>query len=256
MLIPCLVAAVWLAGCQAPAKPTIRGTDPRLVRPTLQARSTAGNSVENRPIETIVLGNGPKSVLVMATIHGNEPAGTPLAEMLAVHLTRHPTLLAGKTVVIMPVANPDGMAANTRGNANGVDLNRNFAAENRENTPAYGLSALSEPESRVISQVLTLYQPDHIVTIHQPLNCIDYDGPGQQLAEHMAEYCDLPIRKLGARPGSLGAFAGDTLKIPIVTLELKPNDHTLPESQLWDRYGTALVAAITYPRAAPSLLGQ
>jgi protein MpaA len=255
-LMPCLAAAIWLAGCRAPAEPAIKGTEPRLVRPVLLHRTIAGNSVQNRPIETIIFGSGPDVVLIMAAIHGNEPAGAPLAEMLADHLNRNPGLLTGKTVVIMPLANPDGRTANTRANARGVDLNRNFAAANRQNIPENGLFALSEPESRTISQILTLYHPDRIVSIHQPLNCIDYDGPAGQLARHMAAHCDLPVRKLGARPGSLGAFAGETLNIPIITVELKPNDHALARNQLWDRYGAALVAAITYPRSASAQLGE
>jgi murein tripeptide amidase MpaA len=87
---------------------------------------TGGRSVENRPLEYLVLGQGRDVTLILATIHGNEPAGTPLVLQLARHLREHPLMLWGRTVVLVPVANPDGKARNRRFNANGVDLNRNF----------------------------------------------------------------------------------------------------------------------------------
>ncbi len=235
-----------LAGCRAPAEPRITGTETRLTAP-VGYRMVVGRSVENRPIETVVFGTGSDVVLVVATIHGNEPAGTALVEYLSDHLSQDRSLLERRRIVMVPVANPDGMVRNSRFNARGVDLNRNFAAGNRLNSKRNGLTALSEPEARVISRLITRYRPNRIVAIHQPLSCIDYDGPAKTLAERMARYCDLPVRKVGALPGSLGSFAGETLNIPIVTMELRKNDDELTTQQLWDRYGRALLAAIAFP---------
>ena len=60
-------------------------------------------------------------LLVVGSIHGNEPAGqgrgrAPAARAPA---ARHRALAVDN-------ANPDGAAAGTRQNAHGVDLNRNF----------------------------------------------------------------------------------------------------------------------------------
>jgi protein MpaA len=63
----------------------------------------------------------------------------------------------------------------------------------------------------------------------------------------MAQHCDLPIRRLGAQPGSLGSYAGLTLRIPIITFELPANTEQLDQGSLWRRYGPALVAAVVYP---------
>jgi len=79
------------------------------------------------------------------------------------------------------------------------------------------------------------------------MSCIDYDGPASALAARMAQYCDLPVKKLGAEPGSLGSYAGLTLRIPIITFELLPSDSALSPERLWQRYGKALLAAIVYP---------
>jgi len=241
-----LFAVMVFAGCVEPVRyPEIVGELPTFVFPSQY--HIVGTSIQQRPIMCLVLGDGPDVTFIMATIHGNEPAGTPLVRRLATHLRQKPELLAGRKVVLMAVANPDGLVNGTRYNAKGIDLNRNFEAKNRVNRKETGLTALSEPEARAIKQVIRQYMPDRIVSIHQPLNCIDYDGPARMLAERMGQYCALPVKKLGARPGSLGSYAGVTLGIPIVTFEMLPADSQLNSQALWSKYGRALLAAILYP---------
>ena len=241
-----LFGVMVFAGCVEPVRyPEIVGELPSIVFPA-QYR-IVGTSVQQRPIMCLVLGDGPDVTLIMATIHGNEAAGTPLVRSLSWYLRQHPEMLAGRTVVLMAVANPDGMVNDSRYNAKGIDLNRNFEAKNRVNSKQTGLTALSEPEARAIKQVIQQYKPDRIVSIHQPLNCIDYDGPARMLAERMGQYCALPVKKLGARPGSLGSYAGVTLGIPIITFEMLPADSQLNSQALWGKYGRAMLAAILYP---------
>jgi protein MpaA len=210
-------------------------------------REILGYSLQNRPIELLTFGSGPDTVLMIATIHGNEDAGTPLVHKLVDRLNEEPALLDGRTVLIMPLANPDGYALRTRGNAAGIDLNRNFPAENRVDNEVHGLGGLTEPESAILHDLILARRPARIVTIHQPLVCLDYDGPGEQLAQAMAAHCPLPVNKLGSRPGSLGSFAGTEHNIPIITMELAKEDSQLTDDQLWTLYGNALIAAITYP---------
>ena len=78
----------------------------------------------------------------------------------------------------------------------------------------------------------------------QPISCIDYDGPAEELARAMAAVCGLPVRKLGVRAGSLGSYAGVDLGIPIITIELPGSASRLDADELWQRYGAALEAAI------------
>jgi protein MpaA len=217
------------------------------------SRYVAGKSFQGRDIEVVTIGDGPKVVMIMATIHGNEFAGTPIVGRLEKYLQKNPYLLTGKKVVIMPMVNPDGYALKIRYNAKGVDLNRNFPAANRQNNALNGFKGLSEPESQVIYDVINKYEPARIVVFHQPLACIDYDGPGGRLANFMGQYCTLPVKKLGGRPGSLGSYTGIEKGIPIITFELKREDSSLSDEQLWRQYGPATVAAVTYP-LRPELL--
>ncbi|RKY13777.1 MAG: hypothetical protein DRP52_01880 [Planctomycetota bacterium] len=231
-----------LAGCGDPYAPTIQ-------RPQLASVQVLGYSVQQRPIELITVGTGGgEKVMIVATIHGNEDAGTPLVYRLIDKLRARPALLVGCTVLIVPLANPDGQANRTRANASGIDLNRNFPASNRINNEVHGQQGLTEPESRILYDLVLAYQPTHIVSIHQPLYCLDYDGPGEDIARHMGRYCSLPVKKLGSRPGSMGSFVGVEQNIPIITMELAKEDSELTTAQLWNRYGRALLAAITYPK--------
>jgi protein MpaA len=241
-----LFGVLAFAGCVEPVQyPEIVGEVPTMVLPSRYR--IIGMSVQKRPIMCLELGAGPDVTFIMATIHGNEAAGTPLVRRLTWYLREHSAMLTGRRVVLMAVANPDGMVNGTRYNARGVDLNRNFEAANRINTKETGLMALSEPEARVTQRIIQEYKPDRIVSIHQPLNCIDYDGPARILADRMGQYCALPVKKLGAMPGSLGSYAGVTLGIPIITFEMTQADSQLNSEALWQKYGRALLAAIVYP---------
>jgi len=259
ILLPAVLFGIALAtGCYRPVKgPEI--VDWPAVEPAVH-HVVVGRSVENRPIECVVLGDGSDAVFILASIHGDEPAGTALVRRLAVYLRQNPQLLQDRMVVITAVANPDGMVHDSRLNAHGVDLNRNFPAANRVDIAMYGQAACSEPEARAIRQVILNYDIDRIVSLHQltatgpealvsrvPKGCIDYDGPGENLAERMAKHCELPVVKLGAAPGSLGSYAGLELGMPCITVELPLRAELLGPEVLWSRYGQALVAAVMYP---------
>ena len=240
-----------LAGCYKPVDyPVIVKVLPSPIPELETPRLIVGKSIENRPMVHTVLGQGTDVTFVLAAIHGNEKAGIQLVHRLERYLQQNPQMLEKRKVVLLPIANPDGVAHNSRYNTRGIDLNRNFPASNRINSNRFGRTALSEPESRFIFQLIRQYTPDRIVSIHQPLACIDYDGPSRALANRMAEYCNLPLKKVGAKPGSLGSHAGVMLGIPIITLELPRNADRFKSERLWQQYGPALVAAVAYPYRA------
>jgi protein MpaA len=215
-----------------------------LARPVHHEVVVLGRSVENRKIACRVLGSVRETVLLIATIHGNESAGTPLLHDLAEYLKTKPELLRGRRVVVVPLVNPDGYQRRSRYNAHQVDLNRNFPAHNRKSRKRYGASALSEPESRAIAAAIARYRPGRIISIHQPRACVDYDGPAEDLAKLIGALGDLKVRHLGSRPGSLGAYAGETLGIPTITLELPGRASRMDSEALWRRFGPMLIAAV------------
>lgn len=248
-----LVIGAALFGCQASpdagetnSLADLRREGDTAVAPSHVMRSTVGVTVQGRAIECAVHGDGERVALFIGGIHGEEPASARIVELLDEHIAAEPHLIDGWTVVVLARANPDGLEAGCRVNANGVDLNRNFPAENRDNRPRYGERGLSEPEARVIAKLIRQYRPSVIVSVHQPVNCVDYDGPpdAHRIAQRMADAVDMPVRKLGTRPGSLGAWAGEDLGMAIITYELPGMATGMGDERLWAKYGPAMLAAL------------
>ncbi len=243
-----------LAGCyEQEPKPRVTGERSALLLPPAQTpprQHLVGRSVQGRPIFVQIVGQGTDTAMIMGAIHGNEPAAGALVNVLADRLRADQRVLEGRRVVLMPAANPDGLAAQTRENARGIDLNRNFDTANRVDNGTNGLRPLTEPECQALESVIKEYAPSRIISIHQPLTCIDYDGPGEAIAARMAQDCDLPVKKIGARPGSLGSYTGEALKIPTITMELPPEASKMSDEVLWQKYGKALMDAILYPEHA------
>ena len=124
-----------------------------------------GLTTQGRPINkwtSTALGTETRRILVVSAIHGNERVTRPIVE----RLSKVP-LPDDVTVSIVPEANPDGWAANTRRNAQGVDLNRNFPW--RWSPTDGGPSAASASETRALMAEVLQGQYDLAVWIHQPL---------------------------------------------------------------------------------------
>jgi sialidase-1 len=231
---------------------------PQMPVVTNAQKYTAGKSVEGRPLEYLLFGKGDDVAFILASIHGDEQVGTPLVHRLAEYLDENTDLLDGRKIVLLPNANPDGVAHFFHHDANGIDLNRNFDSSNRRNNKTSGPCALSEPEARLIHEIIEKHSPGRIVSIHQlrswsvhskqPPGMVDYEGPAQTLAKRMSDHCKLPVRRFGTQQGSLGAYAGDDLGIPIITLELPKFDYGLSCERLWEKYQDALIAAVMYPQ--------
>ncbi len=227
-----------------PMTPTTPASSPRRVH--------LGNSVEGRPITLELFGTGPDTMLIFGGIHGNEPNSAALARRLADDLARNPQLWRGRTIGIIPAANPDGLDRGTRSNANGVDLNRNFPAENWQRVMhgkrcAHGHRPASEPETRALLVAIDLIKPNRILSIHAIFNgryCTNYDGPAAELAKRMAELNSYPLRpSMGyPTPGSFGSWAGIDHELPTITLELPQGR---PPQQCWKDNRTALISFIT-----------
>ena len=136
-------------------------------------RRVFGTSVQGRPLEAFRMGD-PRgvTVAVVGVIHGNEEAGLLITdELLNMQIPK------GVNLWVIPSMNPDGTALDRRGNANRVDLNRNFPhGWARIGQPGYwqyaGPNRSSEPETKALVSFFREIKPALGLWYHQDLNII------------------------------------------------------------------------------------
>lgn len=192
------------------------------------------NSAEGRPIHVYELENESPAILIIGGMHGDEPQSAFVADRIVELLQTRIGDMMNEHLIVVPRLNPEGLERGSRKNSRDVDINRNFPTANwSQNEPgdAYygGLSAGSEPETQLILELIRQHGPRRILTIHcidGERQCVNFDGPAEELAQVMAKENGYEVRSdIGhATPGSLGTWAGYERQIPTVTLELPANE--------------------------------
>jgi protein MpaA len=157
-----------------------------------------GHSVDGRAIRPVVLGEPAAAhrMLVVGCIHGNEAAGTAILRRL-VQVGAPP----GTEIVALTSINPDGCLRGTRGNAHGVDLNRNFPSNwSKIGGPGSlqysGPRPLSEPESRDAVRLIEELRPEITVWFHQPQGVVRAWGQSVPTARRFAVLARYPYRSI------------------------------------------------------------
>lgn len=186
---------------------------------------TIGRTVQERPIQLVAVGSPSPPTQAVASegsvamfvcsIHGDENSGREacmqLARDLAFTTDAALTRFLERTTVLFVNANPDGWVADTRGNADGVDVNRDYLA-------------LATPESRAVLNTLRDWQPEVLNDLHEygssefyrtdllhlwPRNR-NVDPVLHDLAQEMSEkYAAAQVTSLGYSAGVYGQWVKD-----------------------------------------------
>jgi len=168
-------------------------------------------------------------LLIFAAIHGEEPE-TTFALSRALRRLYEPS----PHCAVVLAANPDGLIRGTRGNARGVELNRNFPASDWQPNPVPHRSTLedprdvmlspgphpgSEPETQALLGLIDELEPETVIALHAPLACID-DPKSSPLGQWLAERTGLPlVEDVGyPTPGSFGSWGADR-GLTVITYE-------------------------------------
>lgn len=188
------------------------------------ATRVIGTSVRDRKIRAYRLGEpGKPEVVLISTMHGDEPDTRRILQTL-----RDGKPIHGIDLWVVPTYNPDGLAAGTRKNARGVDLNRNYPYSWADLDGSYesGPKPASEPETRAMMRFLRDVRPSRILSFHQPLYGVDTDTKRKKFARRVARKLDLPAKRFdcgGVCHGTMTGWYNHNFKGAALTVEYGPN---------------------------------
>jgi hypothetical protein len=147
---------------------------------------SAGTTLDGRPLYIAKIGWGPVRMWIQGRIHGNEPYGNDVClEVIKSLLSSDRRILEEMTLWIVPSYNPDGGERFWRGNADRVDLNRNWWRTDGND--------YSEPESQAFYWAWADFKPHYAIDIHHQGTYFVEDEEGEDTNEMTTFSIGIPV---------------------------------------------------------------
>lgn len=120
-----------------------------------------GASYLGKPIRMLRIGTGPIKIMVWSQMHGNEPTATAAIFDIINFFTAgadenqnlRDIILNNCNLYFIPLVNPDGAETFTRNNAQNIDINRDYLAQ-------------QSPEGKILKQAREDIKPDFCFNMH------------------------------------------------------------------------------------------
>jgi protein MpaA len=215
---------------------TEAATTSTTIAPTAKIIETRviGQSVQGRDITAYRMGTGHgRTVLLIGVIHGDEAKGYGITQMIRTMPTPK-----GIDLWIIDSINPDGQAADTRSNANGVDLNRNvsynwtYIPRTSADGEYSGEAPADQPETQALEKFVGEIQPYITIFWHQDANRVSPGGAHRDIPTRFAEIVGLSAASTPCTGGCTGTFTqyiNHTIKGGTAFIvELPGNDEVTP----------------------------
>ena len=225
-------------------------------RTICQTVFSIGTSVQGRSINAYSFGGGSSKIIFVGTTHGDEKSSTYLLNSWIDYLEANGNIPAHRTIVVIPNLNPDGYALNRRTNANNVDLNRNFPANDWKsgvtmpdqtyNASGGGSASLSEPESSALANYILGQNPRLVLTYHAVAGIVNPNESGDSvaLAQTYDQKSNVNFASNSATSGifhydttgSFEAWLHDKHNIPALLVELwtkSGNEFSKHQNAMW-----------------------
>ncbi len=147
---------------------------------------TVGYMLFDLPLYAAVIGNGETRMWIQGRIHGGERFGAEASlSILSSLINSKKKVLDEMTFMIIPCYNPDGSNIGWRGNANRVDLNRNWYREDE--------NGYSEPESRAFYYAWVDFKPHYAIDLHHQGTYYVEDEEGEDTNEMTTFSIGIPV---------------------------------------------------------------
>jgi hypothetical protein len=189
-----------------------------------------GHSAKGESLHTRTLGNGNQTTLIVAGLDGEDIIAVNWIDRFVRQLQESPESVRNHTLVFLRAVNPDGLLNRRFENANGIALTRNFptAGYRPGGRPSAGKGPASEPETRVLLQVLYDVQPRRVVhlTSTPRKSSAECNGVAAEATASLSAIRGMSVQTFDAKehPGSLEDFVTTVLGAEMVSLQLAIGD--------------------------------